>query len=94
MTARFELVRHRDLSGVSGTGVVAEGVEFTDGSVALRWRGKYPATAVWASVDAALAVHGHEGATVARWLDPARNTNPEPSKAPNLPISATESRDA
>lgn len=40
----FELVRYRDPSGVSGTGVVAEGCLFTDGSVALRWRGENPAT--------------------------------------------------
>ena len=65
----FELVRFRDPSGVSGTGVVAEGCEFTDGSVALRWRGDNPATAVWPNVDAILAVHGHQGATEIRWID-------------------------
>src|SRR4051794_16547249 len=38
MTAhRFELHRDQDISGVSGVGVVAEGVAFTDGTVALRW---------------------------------------------------------
>jgi hypothetical protein len=68
----FELVRYRDLSGVSGTGVVAEGCVFTDGSVALRWRGNNPATAVWPDVESVLAVHGHQGATEVRWLvDPA-----------------------
>lgn len=33
---RFELVRDVDVTGISGTGVVAEGVEFSDGTVALR----------------------------------------------------------
>ena len=33
----FKLQRKVDCSGVSGTGVVAEGVEFDDGQVALRW---------------------------------------------------------
>ncbi|HEY0474457.1 MAG TPA: hypothetical protein VGD34_22455 [Kribbella sp.] len=65
----FELVRYRDLSGVSGTGVVAEGCVFTDGSVALRWRGNNPATAVWPDLDSVLAVHGHQGATEVRWLE-------------------------
>ncbi|WP_020387692.1 hypothetical protein [Kribbella catacumbae] len=65
----FELVRYRDLSGVSGTGVVAEGCVFTDGSVALRWRGNNPATAVWPDVESVLAVHGHQGATEVRWLE-------------------------
>ena len=33
----FSLVRHEDVSGVSGTGRVADGVEFNDGTVVLRW---------------------------------------------------------
>jgi hypothetical protein len=67
---RFELVRHRDVSGVSGTGVVAEGIEWSDGTVALRWGGHYPTTTVWQDgIDALLAIHGHNGATVIRWLD-------------------------
>jgi len=66
----FELVRYRDPSGVSGTGVVAEGCEFSDGSVALRWRGDNPATAVWPDLDSVLAVHGHQGATEVRWIEP------------------------
>ena len=65
----FELVRYTDISGVSGTGVVAEGCVFTDGSVALRWHGPNPSTAVWPDLDSILAVHGHQGATVLRWLD-------------------------
>jgi len=52
-----------------GTGVVAEGCEFSDGSVALRWRGDNPATAVWPDLDSGLAVHGHQGATEVRWID-------------------------
>ncbi|TDU87244.1 hypothetical protein EV138_0762 [Kribbella voronezhensis] len=69
----FELVRYHDLSGVSGTGVVAEGCVFTDGSVALRWRGNNPATAVWPDLESVLAVHGHHGATEVRWLEPERS---------------------
>ncbi|MGW6277684.1 hypothetical protein [Kribbella sp. NPDC055071] len=65
----FELVRYRDPSGVSGTGVVAEGCEFSDGSVALRWRGDNPATAVWPDLDSVLAVHGHQGSTEVRWIE-------------------------
>lgn len=65
----FELVRTRDISGVSGTGVVADGVQFADDSVAIRWRGEHPATAVWPTIADVLAVHGHHGATTVRWLD-------------------------
>jgi len=67
---RFRLLRHVDVSGVSGTGVVAEGVEFSDGSAALRWHGDYPTTTVWESIGSLVAVHGHQGATVVEWIDP------------------------
>lgn len=70
MTARrFELFRHTDMSGVSGTGVVAEGIQFSDGSVAVRWKGANPSTAAWDSLAGVIAVHGHNGATEIRWLD-------------------------
>ena len=36
-----------------------EGVVFTDGTVALRWRTPIKSTSVWDSLEAALAVHGH-----------------------------------
>jgi hypothetical protein len=65
----FELVRIVDHSGVSGTGPVAEGVEFTDGRVALRWHGPNPSTTAWDGVGPMLAVHGHGGDTILRWLD-------------------------
>ncbi|WBQ02985.1 hypothetical protein [Kribbella sp. CA-293567] len=65
----FRLIRHHDVSGVSGTGPVAEGTQFTDGSVAVRWYGDYPSTAVWPDIDSVLAVHGHKGATEIEWLD-------------------------
>lgn len=68
---RFKLVREVDISGVSGIGAVAEGVEFTDGTVALRWRGSNPTSVVFhdngiASVE---AIHGHNGATKIVWTD-------------------------
>jgi hypothetical protein len=64
----FTLRRHVDVSGVSGTGDVAEGVVFTDGSVALRWRGDHPATSIWdAGLTSMLAVHGHDGTSAVEW---------------------------
>jgi hypothetical protein len=65
----FELHRFVDVSGgISGTGVVAEGVEFSDGKVAVRWLGETPSTVVWDSIAHARAVHGHGGATRIVWL--------------------------
>ena len=59
----FVLRRAEDVSGVSGTGDVAEGVVFSDGTVALRWRGGKASTVLWSSLDDAIAVHGHDGRT-------------------------------
>ncbi|MFG1912418.1 hypothetical protein [Kribbella sp. NPDC048928] len=82
---RFRLIRHQDVSGVSGTGPVAEGVQFTDGAVALRWYGDYPTTTVWDGIDSVVAIHGHGGATVIEWLDP------EPGPDPDLKLPPRES---
>jgi hypothetical protein len=63
----FTLHRSVDPSGVSGTGLVAEGVEWTDGTVCLRWCGDLSSTAVYASLEAVKKIHGHDGATRVRF---------------------------
>jgi hypothetical protein len=63
----FHLERTEDVTGVSGTGTVAQGVEFDDGSVAIRWAGATPSTVIWASIDHAMHVHGHGGLTRLAW---------------------------
>lgn len=73
MTARtFILHRYEDRSGVSGTGQVAEGCEFSDGAVAVRWFGEHPSTAAWGDIRDVEAVHGHGGLTVVEYADPNR----------------------
>jgi hypothetical protein len=67
---RFWLHRRTTAPGGGETGMIAEGVEFTDGSVSLRWPGHHPATTVWDSIHQLLAVHGHGGSTVVQWIDP------------------------
>ncbi|WP_203433399.1 hypothetical protein [Jiangella asiatica] len=79
---RFALVRHVDYTGVSGVGVVAYGVVFGDGQVALRWSSTHPATSLWASLDDLMAVHGHGDATSIEWLDPAADPFGQPAHAP------------
>lgn len=66
---RFELCRDRDPTGVSGTGVVAAGVEFDDGKVCLRWKGKHRSLHLWDDVESVMIVHGHDGATRIVWID-------------------------
>lgn len=60
---RFYLVRDQDVSGISGTGVVAEGVIFTSGKCAMHWLTKYSSLAVYDSIEDLQAIHGHEGKT-------------------------------
>lgn len=76
---RFVLVRTIDKSGVSGTGIVASGIEWPDGTVALRWHSNADpcppsSTAVYASIDDLLAIHGHDGTTTVRWIDGTNTT--------------------
>jgi len=67
MMERFYLNRVEDETGVSGTGIVAEGVQFTDGTAVLRWTTATSSTAVYASIDDLEAIHGHGGSTQIVW---------------------------
>lgn len=62
----FYLQRNEDETGISGEGIVADGVIFRDGKVALRWRPgpvSYQSTAIYDSIEAVEAIHGHGGKT-------------------------------
>jgi hypothetical protein len=72
----FELYRHEDETGVSGTGHIASGVEFDDGTCVLRWRTETPGTTIYASVEHMLRVHGHNGKTEMRYVHSATKTKP------------------
>jgi hypothetical protein len=63
----FTLVRDEDESGISGTGTVADGVRWPDGSAALHWRTEYTSTAVYGSMEALRRIHGHGGRTRVVW---------------------------
>lgn len=64
----FILRRKEDVSGVSGTGDIAEGVQFHDGQCILSWFGQHHTIEVCPSVEAVIAIHGHEGKTEVVWL--------------------------
>lgn len=69
---RFVLDRAHDVSGISGVGVVAWGVEFPDGTVTLRWRAScagWASTVNWPCIEAVEEIHGHNGATRIVWVD-------------------------
>lgn len=66
---RFLLIRDRDLSGISGTGVVVEGIEFHDKQCVLSWFGQFHSMEVHPSIEQVIQLHGHGGATYLKWID-------------------------
>lgn len=65
----FRLLRHHDTSGVSGTGWVAEGVQFTCGMVALSWLSDKHVVAIYEDMETLIRVHGHGGDTEVVFTD-------------------------
>jgi len=66
----FQLHRDTDVSGVSGTGHVADGVIFSDGHAAVHWLGRWPTTTPHPDgIVSVKGVHGHGGATRIVLLD-------------------------
>ncbi|MFI9600358.1 hypothetical protein ACIHCX_10835 [Streptomyces sp. NPDC052043] len=84
---RFVLRRHKDISGISGLGDVADGVLWPDGTATIRWRGEHPSTVHWdrgrASVE---LIHGHQGATAVVFLDQGDEQLAAPTGAGDVPL--------
>lgn len=68
----FWVVRDKDVTGISGTGIVADGCTFPDGTTVVRWRevtgpnydrGVRATTVVFPDLQSVEALHGHNGAT-------------------------------
>ena len=68
---RFTLVRDHDPTGVTGTGHVADGVQWPDGTATVRWASDRASTVHWDRIEDAIAIHGHGGATRIVWTDEA-----------------------
>ncbi len=61
----FQMRRTEDETGVSGIGIVAEGVEFDNGKVALTWLANplLTSVAIYDRMDDVILIHGHGGKT-------------------------------
>ena len=66
---RLVLIRVEDLTGVSGTGEVAEGTVFSSGLAVIRWLREPYAMGVYQTLDDVISVHGHEGRTQLQFID-------------------------
>lgn len=61
--------RDEDVSGVSGTGTVAAGVELPSGRVVIEWLREPSGIVIYRDMGDAISVHGHEGRTRVVWVD-------------------------
>lgn len=60
----FFLLRHEDVHGNTGVGVVAEGVIFDDGGMcAMTWLSDFKTVTVFPDIKTVIALHGHGGST-------------------------------
>ena len=71
---RFYLYRKEDVTGMSGIGRVADGVEFENGQVALTWKKEFPSVTVFQSVSTVEKLHTHGGKDPTKivWVDDIR----------------------
>src|SRR4051812_5799748 len=60
----FYLMRSEDVHGNSGTGVVAEGIIFDSGMVAMTWLSDIPTVTSFRRIQDVAKLHGHEGRTI------------------------------
>ena len=90
---RFYLERKEDVTGMSGIGRVADGVEFDNGLVAMTWKKEFPSLTVFQSISTVEKLHTHNGKDPTRivWIDDLRED--VETKAEEL-RKVTEERDA
>lgn len=65
---QFVLNRLEDETDISGTGIVAEGVEFHNGRVALCWLSSPSSIIIHDNMTSVEKIHGHDGKTVVEFL--------------------------
>lgn len=79
---RFALHRRYDVTGISGTGLVAYGTQYPTGRITLAWCcSDVQSVAVYDDIDHVEAIHGHGGLTEIRWIDPPPHIEPATGSA-------------
>lgn len=66
----FYLKRDEDVSGTSGTGIVARGVILPSGACVLEWLTFHSSICIYKNVEDVEKIHGHEGKTLIVMGDP------------------------
>lgn len=63
----FVLRRDEDETGISGTGVIAEGIEFSTGWCALSWMTSAHSVGIYPNIKELERIHGHNGRACVVW---------------------------
>ena len=66
---RFVMNRSKDESGISGTGIVAEGLQFSSKKCVISWLSDTPSIEIYDSIEEVRRIHGHQGETQIKWID-------------------------
>ena len=66
---RFIMNRSKDESGISGTGIVAEGLQFSSKKCVISWLSDTPSIEIYDSIEEVKRIHGHQGETQIKWID-------------------------
>jgi len=66
---RFVLIRVEDPTGISGTGIITEGVEFLSGKFVMSWLTEHTSVAVYDNLKTLMKIHGHGDLTQLHWID-------------------------
>ena len=69
MHRRFVFLRDEDETGVSGTGLVVEGVQYSDNHCDYRWMTEHQTSQSADNLDIIIAIHGHNGRTRIVFID-------------------------
>jgi hypothetical protein len=64
----FNMIRLEDVSNNSGTGIVAQGCIFDDGTVTMRWLSRNRSTVVFNSLAVLKKIHCHKGKTIIEYV--------------------------
>lgn len=63
MVRRFHLQRDVDVTGISGSGKVAEGCVFSNGWCAMTWLTEHTSVVWYPNLEDVEFIHGHNGST-------------------------------
>lgn len=66
----YYLQRNEDFSGVSGTGIVAQGIILPSGKCVHEWSNSYVQSMnIYPNIKAVEHIHGHEGRTIVKFVE-------------------------